>query len=157
MIKILAVVIPLLLFLLKYEIPKLAEEAYTGEKSEKEQIIIELLHYPVDLLFISIGYAFPKIVEVVMLLKEYAISIEKCTDDNAEMLQIYLSEQTDAVSQLSFLVSISIFILFLVPFFVLLTKVNEKKYFNNNKKRCIINSILLYIISIVFIILIVFR
>lgn len=151
MIKSLMIAAPILLFLFKYILPSLAEKAYNNDSQEKEQIKIELLHFPVDLLFVSTSYAIPKIVEVVSALKSYAAKI-KTAGTNAAIINQYQAGLSLAISKLNRYFAISILSIILISFFVLITKVAEREYFSGNKRGYLIRTIILYIISAVMVI-----
>lgn len=136
-VKILALVFPILLFLFKYILPSLAETVYKNTKREKEQAKVELLHFPVDLLFVAISYTIPKIIENVSDLSEFST----INETNIGMYKEF-------IASIIIYCSSTVFLLLIIPFYVFLTKLAEKYYFCDNKKVTWIIEILLYIIAI---------
>lgn len=134
-VKILALFFPILLYVFKYILPSWAEGAYTNRKREKEQAKIELLHFPVDLLFVAVGYTIPKIIEVTSQLA----LMEKITEDLVE-------EYRRLVTYVGIYCAESFAILMLVPFFVFATKFAENNYYKG-KKRWIVQTVSCYVIS----------
>lgn len=135
-IKILALFFPLLLFVFKYILPSWAESAYTNRKREKEQLKIEALHFPVDLLFVAVGYTIPKLIEVTSQMT----SIENFTEEIMDEYQKFITDVL-IYSAESFLV------LMLVPFIVFVTKFAENNYFRK-KKRWIAQTLFCYVVAI---------
>lgn len=122
-VKLLALAFPVLLFIFKYILPSIAEAAFKNTKREKEQVKIELIHFPVDLLFVAISYTVPQLVEVITEL----LAIWELKD-----LDINLCKEL--ISNFVRYFSLSIFVLLLIPFYVFGTKVAEKWYFSKNIK-----------------------
>ena len=58
--KICALVMPLILFMSKYMLPCLSSKA---NKAKSKDIWIEIIHFPVDMLFIAIAYITPKMAQ----------------------------------------------------------------------------------------------
>ena len=137
--KIIALLLPMLLFGFKYGLPWLAEEVYTKRKREKEQIKIELLHFPVDLLFVAISYTISKIIEV----SSQLTLMESVTVES-------ISEYKLLISYLVVYSTESLVILLLVPIFVFLTKLSENNYYKK-KRKWIFQTLLYYLISIIII------
>lgn len=133
-VKILALFFPILLYVFKYILPSWAEGVYTNRKREKEQAKIELLHFPVDLLFVAVGYTIPKIIEVTSQLA----LMEKITED--------LDEYRRLVTCVGIYCAESFAILMLVPFFVFAAKFAENNYYKG-KKRWIVQTVSCYVIS----------
>ena len=134
-VKVLALFFPILLFVFKYILPSLAEEIYTDKKREKEQAKIEALHFPVDLLFVAVGYIIPEIIEVTTQLA----AMENITQDlvvEYERLIVCIGVYCAEV----------FVILMLVPFMVFGTKFAENNYYKK-KYRWIAQTILCYFVS----------
>lgn len=121
--KLLALFFPILLFIFKYILPSLAEEAYSNKKREKEQAKIEALHFPVDLLFVAVGYTIPKIIEV----NTQLATMQSITKD-------LIDEYRRLVTCAGIYYAVSFVILMLVPFFVLITKFAENNYYKGKKR-----------------------
>lgn len=134
-VKILALFFPILLFVFKYILPSWAEGAYTNKKREKEQAKIETIHFPVDLLFVAIGYTIPKIIEVTSQLA----FMENITEDSVD-------EYRRLITCVGIYCAESFVILMVVPFFVFATKFAENNYYKK-KKRWIAQTVLCYIVS----------
>lgn len=131
--KILALIFPILLFIFKYILPSIAETVFTNKSKEKEQIKIELLHFSVDLLFVAIGYNVPKIIEITSNL--YALTV--VSDKN---IKIYQELMMNAIKYSA----TTFFILFIIPFYVLGSKLAEKWYFEDKKTQMLFVEIILY-------------
>lgn len=121
LIKVLALVFPIILFVFKYILPSIAEAAYKNTKREKKQMKIELIHFPVDLLFVAISYTIPRIIEV-------SSELSLMGKEN----NIDLNYYQDCWMAFILYFSLSILLLLLVPFYVFGTKVAEKYYFSKN-------------------------
>lgn len=134
-IEILALVFPVLLFLFKYVMPAWAEEVYTNKKREREQVKIEAIHFPVDLLFVAVSYTIPKIIEVT---SQLAV-MDKLTED-------MMSEYQRLIQCILVYGAESFLCLLLVPFFVFLTKSAENNYFKK-KRRWILQAFAAYLIA----------
>jgi len=133
-VKILALIFPILLFLFKYILPSIAEAVYKNTTREKEQAKVELLHFPVDLLFVAISYTIPKIIEAVSGLSSFATV-------NEENIKAY----QELISSIVMYCSTTVFLLLIIPFYVFGTKIAEKRYFSNKKKTMFYIEIPLYI------------
>jgi len=136
MIKILALVFPILLFLFKYILPSWAEQVYTNKTREKKQAKIEAIHFPVDLLFVAIGYTVPKIIEVTNQLASMKCITPDLMNEYKELIKcvgIYCGE--------------SVAILMLVPFVVFATKFAENNYYGS-RKRWIVQTLGCYLVAI---------
>ena len=134
-IKVLALFFPVLLFVFKYILPSWAEGVYTNKKREKEQVKIEVLHFPVDLLFVAVGYTIPKIIEVTSQL---------ATIDN--LTQDLMDKYKSLIESVGGYCAESFFILMLVPFIVFATKFAETNYYRK-RKRWIAQTIICYVIA----------
>lgn len=121
LVKVLALVFPTVLFVFKYILPSIAEAAYKNTKREKKQMKIELIHFPVDLLFVAISYTIPQIIEVTS-----ELSLMGKADN------IDLNYYQDCWAAFILYFSLSILILLLVPFYVFGSKIAEKYYFSKN-------------------------
>lgn len=134
-IKILALICPIVLFVFKYILPSLAEEAFSNKKRGRGQAKIEIIHFPVDLLFVAISYTIPKIIEVANLCTELEDQGENLTTQYKKIIGeivVYSAE--------------SIIILMLVPFFVFVTKFAENNYYQK-RKRWIFQTMVCYLIA----------
>jgi len=120
--KICAMVIPLILFMSKYVLPYLNLKAY---KLNSKDIWIEIIHFPVDMLFIAIAYITPKMAK--------------------DMSQTQLTSSSLKAFILFGLV------LYLIPYYVVATDALETAY--NDKKRIVHWTCLTYIGAIVLIML----
>lgn len=119
----LPILFPIILFLFKYILPSICESIYKKTKREKKQIIIELIHFPVDLFFIAISYSIPKILEINTLIS--SLLTEKADNVNA------LIELT---SRFNSNFALLLIMLIILPFCVFGTKRAEKNYFSKNQK-----------------------
>ena len=133
-IKLLGVIFPIILFIFRYLLPARFEKALTNKKKEKKQIIIELIHFPNELLMVSVGYTIPKTIEYLQLLA-----------DNPP--------DQDFVLSLMYNIIFSLVVIGLLPFLIAQTKVIENYYFSNRHKRVWIQSVSIYILCILAIIL----
>ncbi len=142
-IKIITIALPILLFVFKYILPMLAKCIFgKSPKLDLQEIIIELINFPADLLFVAISYAFPNIIEVLGEMKSY----NPINEQNINVLN-------DLLHRLIYN-GVCVFILFLLlPFCVFATRYIDKQYFKGNKVRSVIFTILMYIFSIVCIII----
>lgn len=135
-----ALAFPFFLFIFKYILPSIAEAAYKKAKREKEQIKIELIHFPVDLLFVAIGYTIPQIIDISS--KMSSIVMDKSSD---------IAMYQKLLSRLTFDFALSIITLLLIPFYVFAAKLAEKYYFSKDKK-CVFGILLVtYGVSILLI------
>lgn len=133
-IKILALIFPILLFVFKSILPSIAEAVYKNKTRETEQAKIELLHFPVDLLFVAISYNIPKIIEVFTDLFYFS----ELNNDNIKKYQeLILSNVLYS--------STTFFLLLIIPFYVFGTRIAEKQYFSGKKKTVFCIEIPLYI------------
>ena len=139
-IKILALIFPILLFVFKYILPSIAEAVYNNTIREKEQVKIELIHFPVDLLFVAISYTIPKIVEVTTELSLLDILDEK-------NIQVYQG----LINDLAMYCAETVVALLVIPFAVFFTKIAENDYFKK-RRRWILHVVLWYFIAIVLIV-----
>lgn len=121
--KVLALAFPILLFIFKYILPSIAEAVYKKTEREKEQVKIELIHFPVDLLFIAISYTIPKIIELTSRLS-LLVKLQPMDIDTYKEL----------LSKCFINFSLSMFILLLIPFCVFVTKLVEKYYYSESNK-----------------------
>ena len=135
-IKVLALFFPVLLFVFKYILPSWAEGIYTNKKREREQVKIEALHFPVDLLFVAVGYTIPKIIEVTSQLA----TMENTTQD-------LMDEYRSLIESVGVYCAESFLILMLVPFIVFATKFAATNYYRK-KKRWIAQTIICYAIAV---------
>lgn len=127
MIKILAGIFPVLLFLSKYLLPALAEAVIPEKEFNMEQIKLELLQFPLDMMFVAISYVIPKIIEI---LNPTGIA-------EGEILQ-----------EVIIYFVICIIMLFLLPFLVFLSKLSVKWHYQQKYRERNILAGSLYIISI---------
>ena len=137
LVKILALAFPIVLFIFKYILPSIAEAAYKKTTREKEQVKIELIHFPVDLLFVAIGYTIPQIIDITS--KMSSVVMEKSSD---------IATYQELLSSFVINFGLSIFILLLIPFYVFGTKLAEKYYFSKNLKLLFVILLPSYVISI---------
>lgn len=143
-VKILALIFPALLFVFKYVLPSLAEAALTDKDFQKKKVKIELIHFPVDLLFVAISYTVPQIIEI----KSKLAAIEETKNDNLEQ---YLIIHSQLNANLNRNLILSFAMLLLVSFCVFVTKLAEKHYYAKNIKKMRAIVIPLYIIVFVLI------
>lgn len=134
-IKILALICPIVLFVFKYILPSLAEEAFSNKKRGRGQAKIEIIHFPVDLLFVAISYTIPKIIEVANLCTELEDQGENLTTQYKKIIGEIVAYSAE-----------SIIILMLVPFFVFVTKFAENNYYQK-RKRWIFQTMVCYLIA----------
>lgn len=139
MIKILALVFPALLFIFKYILPSLAEAALTNTDFLKKQAKVELIHFPVDLLFVAISYTIPQIIEI----RYRILAIEETKAIDTEQYLIAYNQLSSSFNRYFIL---SIFILFLIPFYVFITKLTEKYYFGKKMEKMYLTIIPSYIL-----------
>lgn len=116
--------------------PSWAEQVYTNKVREKKQAKIEALHFPVDLLFVAIGYTIPKIIEGTI----QVANTEPVTPD-------MVNKYTELVRRVGIYWGESIVILMLVPFVVFATKFAENNYFGR-RKRWIAQTLGCYLVAI---------
>lgn len=140
-VKILAIIFPLILFIFKYILPSMAEVVYNNTTREKKQIKIELMHFPIDLLFVAISYTIPKIVET-----------------TTQLAAITAIDQTSIVLYQKLIRDVAIYctetvvMLMGLPFVVLFTKMIEKNYYKK-AKRWVAQVVILYLVSMASILL----
>ena len=134
LIKLLGIVFPIVLFLFRYILPARFEKALSKKKKEEKQIIIELIHFPNELLMVSVGYTIPKTIEYLQLL----------ANNTAEQ---------NFVINLLFNIVFSIIVVGCLPFLIAQTKVIENYYFSHQYKKVWIQSVTIYILCVVAIIL----
>lgn len=120
--KICALVMPLILFMSKYLLPYLSSKAHN---SKCKNIRVEIIHFPVDMLFIAIAYITPKIAQ--------DISAVQLTPSSFKAFVLFG------------------LMLYLIPYYVLATDILETAF--NEKKRIIHWMLLVYIGAVVLIIL----
>lgn len=133
------IIFPVVLFLFRYILPAEFEKALTKKTKEKKQILIELIHFPIELLIVAIGYTIPKTIEYLMLIQN---------NIKGNMLSI----NSTTLVRLTFNILFSFFLLLVIPFIVAKTKTIEKIYFessNADKKGVNKKIILTYIMGIV--------
>lgn len=131
-IKILAVFFPVLLFLFKYILPWLSEMLHKVPSGKRTKIKVELMQFPVDLLFVAIGYTIPQIIEIIFDLS----IINTITDDyNRLILKLFRN------CTLTFLA------LLVIPFFVFITKIAVDSFFSKNWTKMIFLLIFLYLFA----------
>lgn len=136
LIKILAVFFPILLFLFKYILPWIAETAHGVPSGKKTQLVVELIQFPVDLLFVAIGYVIPQIVDVIFDLSHIDIAKEQ-----------NLANYQNLIFTLGRNCVYTVILLLLVPFFVFISKISLKKYFGDKKPQAFFITLALYIIA----------
>ncbi len=134
LVKLLGIIFPIVLFLFRYILPARFEKALSKKKKEEKQIIIELIHFPNELLMVSVGYTIPKTIEYLQLL----------TTNTTEQ---------NFVVNLLFNILFSIIVIGCLPFLIAQTKVIENYYFANQYKKVWIQSVMIYILCIIAIIL----
>ena len=134
LIKLLGIVFPIVLFLFRYIFPAQFEKALSQKKQEEKQVIIELLHFPNEMLMISVGYTIPKTIEYLRLLGGSTVGAE---------------------STVSLLLNIlfSMIIIGCLPFVVARTKIIEKYYFKGEHRKVRVQSIVLYVLCVIAIII----
>lgn len=144
-IKILAVFFPVLLFLFKYILPWLAETVDNVPSGKRTKIKIELIQFPVDLMFVAIGYTIPQIIEIILDLS----LINDITNDYNQLIVELLKNCLFAFLALLF-----------IPFFVFGAKMAVNVFFSiskdkdskdknsKNKAKMITISALLYLFAV---------
>lgn len=140
MIKILAIAFPILLFLFKYLLPILAEDAMSERDLNTEKIKQEILQFPLDLMFIAISYVIPKIIEILRL-----PVVAKCTVQQ-------VAQKSNSQEVIIYFV-ICLIMLFLLPFFVFLVKLCIKWHSQERMRKRNILVLFLYIIPIICIVI----
>lgn len=135
-VKILAIIFPVILFIFKYILPSMAEAIYNNTTREKKQIKIELIYFPIDLLFVAISYTIPKIVETTAELTKL-IAIDKDT--------IIIYKQL-LINIIIYCTETIIMVMFL-PFVVFFVKMIIKNFYKK-KKRWVVQILVLYLITI---------
>lgn len=136
LIKILAVFFPILLFLFKYILPWTSEIAHDIPSGQKTQILVELIQFPVDLLFVAIGYMIPQIIEVIFDLSHIDVAQEKD-----------LTNYHSLVYALGRNCVYTFILLLIVPFLVFISKIALKKFFSDDKPQTFFIVIFLYMIA----------
>ena len=109
--KILAIIFPVILFIFKYLLPGVAKSIF-GTKNCKGKIRVELIHFPIDLLFVAISYTIPKIIDIILTIPTLIEGVP-----NTIQWQLFWS-----------CIEI-IFILMLLPFLVLWANAIENNYY----------------------------
>lgn len=134
------IILPILLFLFKYILPAKFEKALTEDKSARKRILVELIHFPSELLMVAMSYTFPKTIG-------YIVSLSTL-DDNEIKNSLILGLIANMIFSFVILVG--------MPFMVAEVETTSKKYFAKEYKSVIARSSISYIISLVLIILAVF-
>lgn len=134
MIKMLAGIFPVLLFLFKYLLPALAEAIIPDKEFNMEQIKLELLQFPVDIMFVAISYVIPKVIEI----------LNTAGKAKAALL---VTVQGKILQEVIIYFVMCIIMLFLLPFLVFLSKLCVKWYYQEKKRKRNILVLILYIIS----------
>lgn len=135
-IKILAVIFPVLLFLFKYILPWLAEAANDVPSGKRTQIKVELIQFPVDLMFVAIGYTIPQIIEIIL-----DLSIINITNDSGA------SDYNKLILALSKNCVFTVAALLVIPFFVFGSKVALNDFFSKKFIKMTIVLLLLYLLA----------
>lgn len=133
--KLLGILFPIILFLFRYILPAQFEKALSERSKEKKQILVELIHFPNELLIVSIGYTIPKTIEY----------LQQIIENNANSQVIGL--------ELLFNVLFSLIVIGLLPFCIARTKIVEKYYFSRSYFKAGVQEIIIYLISIISIII----
>ena len=137
------VLLPVLLFIFKYVFPMVCERVFSDRSCSGmgAKVIEELIQFPVDLLFISISYTAPKIIDTI-----YKLSSLKTDSTNLSNQLVALNLQ---YTQNLINYCIRCFVmLILLPAFVILTKY-AIKLGDEKKSVCqIIFTLFLYTVSI---------
>lgn len=136
LIKIMAVFFPILLFLFKYILPLTSEIAYDVPSGQKTQIEVELIQFPVDLLFVAIGYMIPQIIEVIVDLSHVDITQEQD-----------LTNYHTLIYALGRNCVYTFILLLIIPFLVFMSKIALKKFFSVHKYQTFFIVLILYIIA----------
>lgn len=151
-IKVLAIICPVVLFLVKYALPTLAEEALTKRRRSRVQLLIELIHFPVDLLFVVIGYTIPKIIETYTQFTALKDTMEKTAEFTKELVHQY----ENICWEILVYSGESILTVVLVSFMVFITKIAENNYYQK-RKRWILQTLGCYLIAGILIWVSIFR
>ena len=136
LIKILAVFFPVLLFLFKYILPWLSETAHRVPSGRKTQLVVELIQFPTDLLFVAIGYVIPQIIDVIFDLSHLDVAKEQD-----------LTNYHNLISALGRNCVYTFILLLLVPFFVFLSKIALEILFGDKKPQAFFLTLALYILA----------
>ncbi len=131
-IKILAVFFPVLLFLFKYVLPWLAETVNQVPSGKKTKIKVELIQFPVDLMFVAIGYTIPQIIEIIF---DLVIINEIGNDYN----QLILDLLRNCIFTFSALL--------VIPFFVFGSKMAVNSFFSKDTAKMIAILAFLYLLA----------
>lgn len=129
---IISIVLSFLLFLYKHGLPLLTENDSSKQKRKKTQALIELLHFPNDLLMIAAGCTLPIIVQ----------NFHKLNNSMSPDVFIELAESSYKN------MIITLIIMAFVPFFVSIAKKCEKLYFQGRKKAAFFIDTLLYLVAV---------
>lgn len=132
-IKILAVFFPVILFLCKYMLPSFVESVYKVPSGNRTQIKVELIQFPVDLMFVAIGYTIPQIIEIIF---DLAI-INGITSDYDQLI-------TELFKYCIFTFSALVF----MPFFVFGAKEAVNRFFSKDTAKMIAISVFLYLLAV---------
>lgn len=133
-IKILAVFFPVLLFLFKYILPWLAETVDKVPSGKRTKIKVELIQFPVDLMFVAIGYTIPQIIEIIF---DLSIINEIASDYNQLIIELF----RNCIFTFSALL--------VIPFFVFGSKMAMNSFFSKDKAKMISILAFLYLIAVI--------
>ena len=134
LIELLGIVFPIVLFLFRYILPARFEKALTKKKKEEKQIIIELIHFPSEMLMVAVGYTIPKTIE-------YLQTLSTNTPQNDIHISLLLN------------ILFSLVLIGVLPFLIAQTKVIENYYYADQRKKVWIQSVIIYILCIISIII----
>lgn len=127
----LGLILPILLFLVKYLLPARYKCAVTKKKFETKEILTEFINFPNELLMVAIGYTVPKIL---LLLSEQPI-----TNQSKDIILLNLI--------------FTLTLLIIIPFSVAETKITSNLWFAGEKKKAIFRISISYVFSIISIII----
>jgi len=122
---------PIVLFFVRYVLTAAYESVLTNKTKERKQILIELIHFPNDLLMVAVGYTVPKII------KNLQLFINSMTIDKSTII-------TNTLLNICF----TLLIFIILPFVVAFTKKSEGLYFAQKKKKAAIIDIIVYLVSL---------
>lgn len=134
-IKLLGIIFPIILFMFRYVLPARFEKAFSKKKREEKQIIVELIHFPNELLMVSVGYTIPKTIEYIQLWASSSV------------------HGNEIVINLLYNIVFSILIIICLPFLISQTKLIENYYFSNQRLKVKIESLVIYVLCIIAIII----
>ena len=138
------IILPILLFAFKNFLPIICERVFSDHTLNGvwSKTAEELLQFPVDLLFIAIGYTVPKICDTI-----YAISSLKTNDSIEEAIEIVELNTQYCQDLINYNMRCFI-MLILLPIFVLFTKYAIKLGDEKKLLKQILLTTILYAFSI---------